>query len=336
MKIKPFLLITYGIAGLFISLFSAFMTYIIIDEPIGLKMTSQIALVILSTLPIIGVFSYFMGVYLSKKFEYISLKLNAIDADKFQRETHKDSIQEITTIHSSIRHLSTRLQETISTLQTNNKNLNSVIKSLSHDIKTPLTIMNGYIEELEDGLVQQKEIPKVLKILKKETAYLNELSSEVIGYIQSQEFTSQTKENILVKEFLYTEVYPLLRLYENIELKCEIEDENIIIFNPIALKKILINLLHNATKFTSKGSITTKMKNNTIIIEDTGIGIKLEAAKTIFEPFISLDESKNRDANAFGLGLSIASNLAKNNAYTLKLDNSYTHGCRFILSSGTP
>ncbi len=68
-----------------------------------------------------------------------------------------------------------------------------------------------------------------------------------------------------------------------------------------------------------------------IMIEDTGIGIDSKDKERIFEPFISLDESKNREKNGFGLGLSIARNLAQNNGYRLLLDEHYKCGCRFIL-----
>jgi len=331
MKIKPFLQLLYGLAGLGISLFTAIMTYIIIDEPIGFKMTSKIAMVILTTLPIIGIFSYFIGLYLSKKFEYISSRLDDIDADKFQSHNHNDKIEEITNIHNSINHLSLRLQESILELQNTNNNLNTIIKSLSHDIKTPLTIIDGYLEEFEDGLVQKDEMPKVIHILKKETAYLNELTSEVIGYIQSQELITSQHKSIHLKEFLHSEVCPLLRVSDAVTLKCEINDTDTIDFNPIALKKILINLLHNASKYTQEGSITTTFENGNIIVEDSGIGIDAKFAQTIFEPFSSLDESRNREKGGFGLGLSIASNLAHTNGYSLSLDTSYTNGCRFIL-----
>lgn len=173
-------------------------------------------------------------------------------------------------------------------------------------------------------------MPQVIQILKKETSYLNELSTEAINYIQSQE-QSGTKESILLKEFLHAEVCPLLRVAKDVELKCEIDDTDTVEFTPIALKKILINLLFNASKYTKRGSITTKVEDTTIIIEDTGIGIKEEDKERIFEPFISLDESKNRETNGFGLGLSIARNLAKSNGYTLLLDTSYHDGCRFVL-----
>ena len=93
----------------------------------------------------------------------------------------------------------------------------------------------------------------------------------------------------------------------------------------------MINLLHNASKYTQEGSITTKVEDKNIIIEDTGIGIDINDVETIFEPFVCLDESKNREKNGFGLGLSIAKNLAQNNGYTLILDKSYKAGCKFVL-----
>jgi signal transduction histidine kinase len=205
-----------------------------------------------------------------------------------------------------------------------------MILSLSHDIKTPLTIIEGYLEELEDGIVLEEQKPAVIATLKKETAYINELSSEVIHYLQSLESKAQ-KEAIALKEFLDEEVCPLLRVEKFVTLKCEIEDDFIISFDRMALKNILVNLLHNATKHTKEGSITVKSFDMSIVVEDTGVGIDSKDTEMIFEPFYSLDESKNREKSGFGLGLSIARNLAITNGYTLHLDENYTDGCRFLL-----
>ena len=233
--------------------------------------------------------------------------------------------------NDKLKQISLRLEESVLELQQNNQNLSTIIKSLSHDIKTPLTIINGYLEELEDGLIECEEVPKITQILKKETAYLNELSSEVIGYIQSKEVIANKKEHILLQEFIDAEVCSLLRITEKIELKCEIDDENTIVFNRMALKKILVNLLQNAIKYTNQGSIKIKVEDENIVIEDTGIGIAPQFSQTIFEPFVCLDESRNRKKGGFGLGLSIACNLAQKNGYKLYLDTSYTNGSRFVL-----
>lgn len=330
MKIKSFLIILYGIAGLAIALFTAVMTYLIIDEPIGFKMLSQIGLTILMTLPIIVLFSYFIGSYLSEKFRHIRLRLDAINEEQFLDQIYEDNIHDITAIHQSINRLSRRLETTITELQNKNKNLTHMMTSLSHDIKTPLTIINGYLEELEDGLVPKDEIIKIINILKKETDYFGELSSEVIHYLQSLQNTRK-KETIYLKRFSTQEIFPLVKVEKSVILKCSIDEEQKVEFNPIALKKILLNLMHNASKFTTDGYIEISGDSKCLWVEDSGIGISVENSKNIFEPFVCLDESKNREKSGFGLGLSIAQNLALSNGYELSLDSRYHDGCRFIM-----
>jgi len=223
------------------------------------------------------------------------------------------------------------LQESNEKLKDHNENLSTVIKSLSHDIKTPLTIIDGYLDELNDEIVKYDDIPKVIGILKRETAYLNELSTEVIDYIQSRDLKINNQEMIILNYFLNQEVCPLIRVPKNVELICKVPLDTLIYFNKTALKKILINLLHNASKFTSEGYIMIKSNDNRIIVEDSGIGIDIKYSKMIFEPFYSIDQSRNREKNGFGLGLSIAKNLANKNSYNLYIDATYEKGARFIL-----
>ncbi len=330
MNAKMYLIVYYSIAGVIISLFTAVMTYWIIDVPIGQKMMFKIFLTILATLPIIGLLSYLIGRCLSERLAAISHCLNDISEDKFLTDKHDESITDINTIHESIHELSHRLENSITTLKKNNAQLNNMILSLSHDIKTPLTIIEGYLEELEDDIVTAEQKPAVIATLKKETAYINELSSEVIHYLQSLENRSE-QESIVLKDFLDEEVCPLVHTKKEVALKCEVKEGFEITFDRIALKSILLNLIHNATKHTEKGSISVKFFNEGIIVEDTGYGIDSKDSTMIFEPFYCVDESKNREKSGFGLGLSIAKNLAKNNGYDLALDTEYTSGARFVL-----
>jgi two-component system sensor histidine kinase SaeS len=211
MNAKTYLIVYYSIAGVIISLFTAVMAYYIIDVPIGSKMIFKIFLTILATLPIIGLLSYLIGAYLSRRLAAISHCLNDISEDKFLTDKHEENITDISAIHTSIHELSHRLEDSITTLKKNNEQLNNMILSLSHDIKTPLTIIEGYLEELEDGIVTAEEQPKVLNILKKETAYINELSSEVIRYLQTLDEVPH-KEMIDLDSFLHLEVCPLIRV----------------------------------------------------------------------------------------------------------------------------
>ena len=330
MNAKTYLIVYYSIAGIIISLFTAVMTYFIIDVPIGEKMMFKIFLTILATLPIIGLLSYLIGSCLSKRLFAISICLNNISEDKFLEDKHEESITDISAIHESIHQLSTRLEESIAKLKNSNQQLNTMILSLSHDIRTPLTIIEGYLEELEDNIVLKEEQPKVIAILKKETDYMKEMSSNVIHYIKSLDFTSK-QENILFKRFFVEEVSPLLRIPHGVTLTSEINENFTLFFDSMALKNILVNLLHNASKHTAKGSILLKVEKEYILIEDTGVGIDIKLKETIFEPFFCVDESRNRKNGGFGLGLSIAKNLAKSNGYELFLDTNYHGGSRFVL-----
>ena len=330
MNAKTYLIVYYSIAGIIISLFTAVMTYFIIDVPIGEKMMFKIFLTIVATLPIIGILSYLIGSCLSNRLFAISTCLNDISEDKFLQDKHEESITDISAIHDSIHQLSTRLEGSISKLKNSNEQLNTMILSLSHDIRTPLSIMEGYLEEIEDGIVSSEKQPEVIEILKKETSYMKELSANVIHYIQSLE-GSIKQEPIVLKTFIHQNISPLLRIPPKVVLHCEIDDNFTLMFDAMALKNILINLLHNASKHTREGTIIISVKDGSIYVTDTGKGIDSKFKESIFEPFFCVDESRNRKNSGFGLGLSISKNLAKSNGYELFLDVDYVGGSRFVL-----
>ena len=83
MKLKSFIIIIYAIAGLLISASSAFMTYLIIGVPIGMQMFIKIIFIILLTLPIIGIISYYLAKFLSNRFLIIHNRLKDIKEEKF-------------------------------------------------------------------------------------------------------------------------------------------------------------------------------------------------------------------------------------------------------------
>jgi len=317
-------------AGIVVSLFTAVMTSWVIGVPIGKMMAFKIFLIVLMTLPIIGILSYAIGGCLSGRLATISACLNNISEDKFLTQKHQEDITDINSIHESIYELSCRLKSSISNLKRTNNQLNTMLLALSHDIKTPLAIIDGYLEEMEDDIVKPLDKPRIVGVMRQEVAYINELSTDVIEYLQSLEPVCK-KTTISLKDFLYTEICQLVHVSKEVVLQCHVKDDFAVEFDRLALKSILLNLLHNASKYTKYGRITVNAEDKRILIEDTGVGIRNENIEKIFEPFYCEDASKNRETCGFGLGLSIAKNLAQNNGYKLFLDTEYTQGCRFVL-----
>ena len=331
MSIKKLLLISYIFAGLIIAIFTAFMTFYIIDVPIGMKMFSKIVITISIVLPVIAISSYLIGSYFSRKFTDIQNRLILISNEDFTIYDKNEYLDEIADIHKILNTVAVRLDNSINELKEKNSELTWMIRSFTHDYRTPLTIIQGNIEAIEDGLVPNENLPLVLEKIKYETYYMNELLSDVLQFIQSMKNVVK-KEKIQLKEFIDKEIFVLLEPNANVTLINAMKEEDDIVFTKTDLKKIIVNLFDNSIKFTNKGSITISLENDSLIIKDTGIGIDIKECEVVFKPFYTVDESKNRTKSGFGLGLAIAKNLAQKNSYILKCNSDNKDGCEMVLS----
>jgi len=330
MKIKYFLVMIYAVAGLAISTLSSFMTYIIIDKEIGYKMVVQIALTILFLTPLIGIISYFLGKYLSNKFSFIKSRLQNIKEERYTKDTNKYSIKEIEEINQDINFLSVQIETLICDLKQKNQNLSNLLISMAHDIKTPITILNGYVEEIEDGIVSTDEMPQVLKHMKEEVKFLNELTIDILNFITSTE-KNKVRQKIDLYSVVQNEIFPMLPKREDLKYINEIDKNLLIEFNKIDFKKVSLNLLNNATRHTKNGYIKIYNNEDSIIFENNGEEINEEFKDKIFEPFFTISKSKNRKESGFGLGLSIVKNLCSSNGYTCTLQSSDTIKTVFLL-----
>ncbi len=122
----------------------------------------------------------------------------------------------------------------------------------------------------------------------------------------------------VLKEIL-SPIEPTAKL-KNILLSTEVKDSvpDEIVVDELRLKQIMLNLLHNAVKFTDKGTVAVKVSfdpaPNSILkiaVSDTGIGIPAQAKNSIFEPFVQADGSTSRLYGGTGLGLAISKKSAE-------------------------
>jgi len=328
MSFKTLLILVYSLAGLLIALFSAFMTYLIIGEPIGMKMFSKIALVVVAALPVIALISYGVGKYFYGKFEGIRYRLDQIAHGNFVSIEPQERIADVERIHRSITLLSERLSELIESLQKQNEIISNMTLSLAHDIKTPLMIINGYLEEIRDGLISPEDLPKIVDKMGSECGYIDDLTSDVLVYLSSMN-PKREREQVVIYDVVH-EILPLIVLSPDTRWNIDLPREVIIEFNRMDLKKVLMNLLHNSAKFTSCGVITIRTDDEKLIIEDTGCGIDPLFFPRLFEPYSTADLSRNRQKSGLGLGLSITKNLVLNNGYDIVFDETVV-GTRAII-----
>ena len=188
---------------------------------------------------------------------------------------------------------------------------NDFISYVSHEIKTPLSIINSYAKELENDNLSKEERLKYLKHIENATLKLNDL---VMNILKLNKLENQTL-NIENKRFNLSEsiinqiiVFEPLIDKKNISLSCDIDEDIYISSSEETLEIIWNNLISNAIKFTNEfGSIEIKLfkKDSRIIFEiaDSGCGIDKDEGKYIFEKFFQCETSHSNEGNGLGLPL---------------------------------
>ena len=181
------------------------------------------------------------------------------------------------------------------------------VNNASHELKTPIFVIKGYIDMLNDWGKNDKEVlDEGLIVLKKEIQNMQELTEKLLFLAKSKNLIAE-KNNINLDNVLKEVIDNLSFAYP--KQKINYISSEIFIDSDIALLKLLFkNLIENAIKYGKDNPINIELKKEkkvTVIIEDFGVGISEKALPHIFERFYREDESRNREIKSYGLGLSI-------------------------------
>ena len=181
------------------------------------------------------------------------------------------------------------------------------VNNASHELKTPIFVIKGYIDMLNDWGKDDKEVlDEGLIVLKKEIQNMQELTEKLLFLAKSKNLIAE-KNNINLDNVLKEVIDNLSFAYP--KQKINYISSEIFIDSDIALLKLLFkNLIENAIKYGKDNPINIELKKEKkvkVIIEDFGVGISEKALPHIFERFYREDEARNREIKSYGLGLSI-------------------------------
>ena len=181
------------------------------------------------------------------------------------------------------------------------------VNNASHELKTPIFVIKGYVDMLNDWGKDDKEVlDEGLIVLKKEIQNMQELTEKLLFLAKSKNLIAE-KNNINLDNVLKEVIDNLSFAYP--KQKINYISSEIFIDSDTALLKLLFkNLIENAIKYGKDNPINIELKKEkkvTVIIEDFGVGISEKALPHIFERFYREDESRNREIKSYGLGLSI-------------------------------
>ncbi len=191
---------------------------------------------------------------------------------------------------------------------------------LSHELRAPVTTVQGFLQALQEGVVPEAERQQYLELAFKEAGRLSGLVNDLLelAKLQSGEIIFN-KMNLSLPELVRETVKVMEPLFDakRVSLDCEAEKgEGTVFADADRLKQVLINLLENALRYTDRGgTVRVAVSSDSgwieVRVEDSGCGIPPEELPFIFEKFYRVDRSRGLSSGGRGLGLHIVKKLVE-------------------------
>lgn len=224
--------------------------------------------------------------------------------------------REVTTVIDTFNQLEEKLSEAEEKQQALQSQKQQMLSGISHDLKTPITVIRGYVDAIRDGLVPPEEQDRYLTIIEDRVDTMANLISSLSDFstLEHPDFAyTMTSGNLAeyLREYIAGRYRELNLLGYSME--ADIPEENIrMMFDHHQLNRVWENIISNSVKYTPKGTTlfvrlmkSADGKNIIIYIGDNGPGISEQMKSVLMDPFVVAEPSRS-NGQGTGLGLSVA------------------------------
>lgn len=251
------------------------------------------------------------------------------DGAKVEYQGSKDFEQLVTSFNEMVTLLSASDAQRVALEQEKQR----MLAGLSHDLKTPMTVIQGFSKAIRDGVVSEEDVPKYLDIIIDKAEHTSELINEFYEYskLEHPDFIFN-KQDVDVAELARS--YLAGRYDEfgirGYTLDVDITEEKLVCkVDNAQLVRVFENLINNFFKYTPVGStlyfgVKKDAANALILIADNGGGIPEASRADIFAPFVVSDESRKNQGS--GLGLAVCKRIVDAHGGTIVLNNAPMEG----------
>lgn len=226
----------------------------------------------------------------------------------------------------------------IKKLDENDKKMKDFVANVSHELKSPLTSIKGFTEALIDGKGKTEErTNKFLNIMDKESNRLSKLVDNLLILCRSDGNIGIERQKVHIKDTISEVLLSFETKVQEKGISIDIINNsttNYVMADINSFKQILINLLDNAVKYSSKNSkiviLTSDSRDNVqISIKDNGQGIPKEDIPYIWDRFYRVDKDRSRETGGTGLGLAIVKELVEKNGGMVEVNSQIGKGTTF-------
>ena len=214
--------------------------------------------------------------------------------------------------------------------------------NVSHELKTPLTSIRGFVETLQAGAIDNPQMAhKFLRIIMMETERLTRLINDILSISKLESGDTEVSTERLRLDKMAYDVADMLSIHaseKEISINCHLNHEPVyIVGNPDRVEQMLINLIENGIKYNKPGgSVTVQVFSNgeeaNVTISDTGIGIAEENLPRLFERFYRVDKGRSRQMGGTGLGLAIVKHIVRSMEGEIEVHSKLNEGTEFLIT----
>lgn len=253
----------------------------------------------------------------------------------FEQRVEIKSNDEVGELAQSFNHMA-------ESLQAHEKVQKDFIANISHDLRSPLTSMNGFLTAMLDGTIPAEMQEKYLRIVLEETKRLSRMTQGIVELSRAQssailleesnfDINSLIRSNIDLLEPQLKEKHAIIRaIYD--------EEKTMVRGDKDKISRVLQNLLNNAVKFSPENGVveveTTLLDKKKVLIsiKDEGPGISQEDQKYVFDRFFKSDMTRNEDKVGSGIGLAIAKEFMLAHGENITVKSEEGKGATFAFS----
>ncbi|MCL2388216.1 MAG: HAMP domain-containing histidine kinase [Defluviitaleaceae bacterium] len=243
--------------------------------------------------------------------------------------------------NDEVSRLAIQFNKMAESLQEQDRIRNAFIANLSHDIRSPLTSMRGFLTAIADGTVSADEQPYYLGIILDESERLIKLSNDILDIQRIQDSEVALHKSVFdINDLIRKTILGFSR--RALEKRLMVTSRfahpaDMVEADEGKIRRALYNLIDNAVKFTQEdGEITietTTTKNKvSVSVSDNGRGMTAEEQKYIFDRFYKGDHSRGQDKKGSGLGLSIVKGFIRAHGEKLTVESSTETGSVFTFT----
>ncbi|WP_207694932.1 sensor histidine kinase [Enterococcus sp. DIV0212c] len=286
------------------------------------------------------ILSYFFASFQVKRINRMRKATKEITSGNFDIKLVTHDKDEFDDLAEDFNKMAESLKESREEIDRQEDRRRQFMADASHEMRTPLTTINGLLEGLQYNAIPEAQRENAIKLMQNETSRLIRLVNENLDYEKIR--TNQI--SIVVKKFDATET--LKNIITQLEAKAESANDQLILETDEAIDvfadydrfvQIMVNIIQNAIQFTHDGEIRIRIQKGyleTIVtITDTGIGMSEEQVQNIWDRYYKVDPSrKNTKYGESGLGLSIVQQLVRLHKGKINVESEEGQGTSFTIS----